>query len=164
MKKANPAHVQAMMNIVNRCPYFSLLSMEVRDLEMGRSLIEIEISQKHLQLFGIAHGGVFASIIDAAAFWAVFYRVEDPDAGLTSVDLKLNYLAPASTGKLAARGRLIKLGKSLGYADAEVTDGFGKILAHGSSTLMVLPGLGVTGATEMPTKFIETDSKEGIEQ
>jgi uncharacterized protein (TIGR00369 family) len=156
VKKANPAHVQAMMNMVNQCPYFSLLSMAVRDLAMGRSLIEIEISQKHLQPFGIAHGGVFASLIDAAAFWAAFYRVENPDTGLTSVDLKLNYLAPASSGKLVARGRLIKLGKTLGYADAEVTNGSGKILAHGSATLMLLPGWQPADGTLLPPKFIET--------
>ena len=101
------------------------------------------------------HGGVFASIIDAAAFWAVYYEIEDQNTGATTVDLKLNYLAPAVCGKLIARGRQIKLGKTLGYAEAEVTAANGKILAHGTSTLMLLPGKGLTSEPSLPAKFNE---------
>ena len=112
------------------------------------------VSKKHLQPFGMVHGGVFASIIDAAAFWALFYEIEDQNAGATTVDLKLNYLAPAASGKLIARGRQIKLGKTLGYAEAEVIDVNGKILAHGTSTLIVLAGKGLTSDSPLPPKFI----------
>jgi uncharacterized protein (TIGR00369 family) len=108
-----------------------------------------------LQPFGFVHGGVFASIIDAAAFWAIFFEVEDQNSGVTTVDLKLNYLAPAASGKLIAKGRQIKLGKTLGYADAEVSDDNGKLLAHGTSTVMILPGKGLTADRPLPPKFIE---------
>ena len=128
--------------------------MKIKDVGQRFSVLEIDLGKKHLQPFGLVHGGVFASIIDAAAFWALFYEIEDQNAGATTVDLKLNYLAPAASGKLIAKGRQIKLGKTLGYAEAKVTDINGKILAHGTSTLMILPGNGLTADPPLPPKFI----------
>jgi uncharacterized protein (TIGR00369 family) len=155
MKKINPAYVEAIKSGANGSPYFSLLEMKIIGFEIGTSHLEIEIEpSKHLQPFGAVHGGVFASIIDAAAFWAV-YPEADEDVGMTSVDLKVNYLAPCFGGKLIARGRSIKLGKTLGLGEVEVTDAEGRILTHGTSTLIVLPGLAFVHRDVLPPKFIE---------
>ena len=155
MRKINPEYVKRLNAIANGSPYFSLISMEIRNIGSGFSALEIELNKKHLQPYGFVHGGVFASIIDAACFWAVYCNIEDTDTGITTVDLKLNFLAPAKSGKLIAKGRQIKLGKTLGYADAEVTDEKGNILAHGSSTLMVLSGKGLKPTPPLPPKFLE---------
>ncbi|UCH21331.1 MAG: PaaI family thioesterase [Deltaproteobacteria bacterium] len=155
MKIPNPEHVERLTRVINTAPYFKLISMKVCEIGAGHSLFEIDLGQKHLQPFGHVHGGVFATIIDTAASWAIFYGIEEHDAGMTSVDLKLNYLAPAVSGKLIAKGRQIKIGKTLGYAEAEVIDESGKILAHGTSTLMILPGKAPAAAPPLPSKFIE---------
>jgi uncharacterized protein (TIGR00369 family) len=155
MKKPNPEYIKRINKIVNSCPYFELLSMKLQDVGIGYSVLEIDLAKKHIQPFGMVHGGVFASIIDAAAFWSIYFGLEDQRAGLTTVDLKLNYLAPAASGKLIARGRQIKLGKTLGYADAEVTDETGKVLAHGSSTVIILPGKAIAADPPLPPKFTE---------
>ena len=154
MKRLNAEYIKRVNRLVNRCPYFELLSMKIKDVGLGFSVLEIDLAEKHLQPFGLVHGGVFASIIDAAAFWALFYEIEDQNAGATTVDLKLNYLAPAVSGKLIAKGRQIKLGKTLGYAEADVTDVNGKILAHGTSTLIILAGKGLVIDPPPPPKFI----------
>jgi len=143
-----------MNQIVNSSPYFCLLSMKIRDVRIGYSLLEIDLEKKHLQPFGHVHGGVYASIIDAAAFWAFYYSVNDQQAGVTTVDLKLNYLAPAAGGRLTAKGRQIKAGKTLGYAEAEVLNESGDILAHGTSTLMILPGRAIVADPPLPSKFL----------
>jgi len=80
--------------------------------------------------------------------------MEDENAGVTTVDLKLNYLAPAVSGKLIATGNRIKQGKTLGYAAVEVCSETGELLAHGTSTLMVIPGKGLTTGSPLPPKFI----------
>ena len=156
MKSINPEYVERVNQLINRCPYFDLLSMKISAVGLGFSELEVDLAQKHLQPFGFVHGGVFASIIDAAAFWSLFYEIEDQDTGVTTVDLKLNYLAPAVSGKLMAKGRQIKLGRTLGYADAEVTDSEGRILAHGSSTVILLPGQGLKASPPLPSKFISS--------
>ncbi len=155
MKTPNPEHVERLSRVINDSPYFRLISMKVKEIGAGYSRFEIDLGQRHLQPFGQVHGGVFASIIDTAASWSLFYGIEDHHAGLTSVDLKLNYLAPAVSGKLVAKGLQIKIGKTLGYAEAEVTDANGKILAHGTSTLMILPGKAPVADPPLPPKFIE---------
>ena len=155
VKTLNPDYVKRISEIVNTCPYFELLSMKLVDVGIGHASLEIDLTQKHLQPFGKVHGGVFASIIDAAAFWSVYPGVKEQTAGLTTVDLKLNYLAPAAIGKLIARGRQIKLGRTLGYAEAEVCDESGKILAHGTSTVIIMPGKAVKPKTSLPPKFID---------
>ena len=153
MINPNPEYIERVNRLVNRSPFFKLLSMKIIDVGPGFSVVEIELSQKHLQPFGFVHGGVFAAIVDAAAFWAVFYQIENQNACATTVDIKLNYLAPAVSGKLIAKGRQIKLGKTLGYAEAEVSTESGKLLAHGTSTLILLPGKGLTSDPPLPSKF-----------
>jgi uncharacterized protein (TIGR00369 family) len=155
MKKLNPDYIKRIREIVTTSPYFELLSMELVDVGLGYSSLEIDVTRKHLQPFGMVHGGVFSSIIDAAAFWAVYPGIEDPAAGMTTVDLKLNYLAPAASGKLIARGRQIKLGRTLGYAEAQVVNQDEKILAHGTSTVIILPGKAIEVDPPLPPKFIE---------
>ena len=155
MKKLNPDYIKRIREIVTTSPYFELLSMELLDVGLGYSSLEIDVARKHLQPFGMVHGGVFSSIIDAAAFWAVYPGIEDPAAGMTTVDLKLNYLAPAASGKLIARGRQIKLGRTLGYAEAQVVNQDEKILAHGTSTVIILPGKALKADPPLPPKFIE---------
>lgn len=65
------------------------------------------------------------------------------DAGLVNVDLKLNYLKPVASGVLRAEGAAIRSGKSISYAQASVLDDSGELIAHGTSTLMTLPGKGL---------------------
>ncbi len=97
----NPRYAEAVAALINRSPYFSLLSMEIKDLQWGTCLLEVELGEKHLQPFGNVHGGAIASVVDAAAFWAVFPQVEK-GVGMTTIEMKLNYLAPAREGKLVA--------------------------------------------------------------
>jgi uncharacterized protein (TIGR00369 family) len=96
-----------------------------------------------LQPFGVVHGGNIATLIDSATFWACFLSMDSDEDGLATVDLKLNYLAPARVEALRCVGKLIKAGKTLSYAEAEVRAGDDRLIAHGTSTLMRLPGLGV---------------------
>jgi uncharacterized protein (TIGR00369 family) len=155
MKTPNPEFIKRVSEIVSNSPYFELLSMKLVDAGVGYSSVEIDLTKKHLQPFGMVHGGVFSSIIDAAAFWAVYFGIEDQTAGLTTVDLKLNYLAPAASGKLIATGRQIKLGRTLGYAEAQVVNQDQKILAHGTSTVIIMPGKALKADPPLPPKFIE---------
>lgn len=148
-EELNPKYKEGVTKVVNQSPYFSLLSMEIKDLQWGTSLLEVELEEKHLQPFGYVHGGVMASVVDAATFWATFPQVEN-GLGLTTVEIKINYLAPVQKGKLKAEGRCIKMGKTLALGEAFVRDEEGKLIAHGTSTMMVLPGLTVKGYEDLP--------------
>jgi uncharacterized protein (TIGR00369 family) len=147
--KLNPKYAEAVAMIINRSPYFSLLSMEIKDLQWGTSLLEIQLEEKHLQPFGFVHGGAIASIMDAATFWAVFPQIEK-GLGLTTVEIKVNFLTPTQKGKLIAKGRCIRLGKTLALGDAEIRNNEGGLVAHGTATMMVVPDLKISGDEKLP--------------
>jgi len=150
----NPKYKKAVAEIVNKSPYFSLLSMEIKDLDWGTAILEIRLEEKHIQPFGFVHGGAIASIIDAASFWAVFPQV-DPGMGLTTVEMKLNYLAPAKKGRLIAEGRSIKRGKTLALGEAYVRNDEGNLIAHGTTTMMVVQDLLFAGYENLPPIRLE---------
>lgn len=151
MVKLNPDYVEAIKRLVNTSPYFSLISMEIKDLEPGHTRLEVTLEEKHLHPFAMVHGGVFASLVDAAAYWALYAEV-DEGKWLTTVEMKLNLLAPARAGKLVAEGRTIKLGRTLGLGEARVEDEEGKLLAYGVGTFMIVPDRGLPES--VPPKFL----------
>jgi uncharacterized protein (TIGR00369 family) len=160
MTQLNPKHVEAVINIINQSPYFRHLSMPVKDIGIGYSIVELDIGNEHLNPFGGLHGGVYASAIDTAAYWAVYCEL-DEGVGLISVDLKVDYLAPANAGKLVIKGRRIKIGKTMCLAEATAFDQNDKWLAHGISKMMVTQGLQTikdvvdfVGVKYLPPKFI----------
>lgn len=153
MKRLNPAYLEAVTKKVNGSPFFTLISMHITNLDWGESRLEIGVEEKHFQPFGMVHGGVYASVVDAAAFWAVYPQI-DNNFGITTVELKLNYLAPISSGSLIAKGKSIKVGKSICLAEASVENETGVLLAHGTETMMVLKDLKIQGHEELPPKFL----------
>jgi len=142
MQQPNDDYINKLIEIVNTSPYPRHLRMQLVSISMDHAMVKLKTEQCHLQPFGIVHGGVLATLIDTATFWSVFLRLPE-DAGLVNIDLKLNYLKSISTGLMTAQGRCIRAGRSINYAEASVTDKKGNILAHGTSTLMVLPGKGI---------------------
>lgn len=153
MKKLNPEYISAVVGIANSCPYFTHLGMRITRLKSRIADVEMDLRKAHLQAFGYAHGGAIASLIDTAAFWSGFCELEE-DQGITTVDLNVNYLAPLQKGALIARGRRLKLGRKLGLGEASVYDQDGKLVAHGTSTLIVINGFGLAGGHKLPPKFL----------
>jgi uncharacterized protein (TIGR00369 family) len=131
------------MSPMAQLPFVRHMGMRITDLAWGEATFEMTASEFRLQPLGVVHGGNLATLIDSATFWACYLSMGSDDDGLASVDLKLNYLAPARVETLRSTGRLIKAGKTLSYAEADVRTGDGRLVAHGTSTVMRLPGMGV---------------------
>ena len=142
MLQPNPDYIRELITIVNTSPFPGHMAMTLEEIDLDTATIKLHVGNCHLQPFGIVHGGVLATLIDTATFWAVYLRIPD-DAGLVNIDLKLNYLKPVLSGRLTAVGSSIKSGKSISYAEAKVLNAEGEIVAHGTSTLMTLEGKGI---------------------
>lgn len=160
MLMLNPQHIEAVLNIINRAPYFQLLSMKVEELGIGYSRVLVDLEEKHLNPFGGIHGGVYSSLIDTAAYWAVYCDI-DEDAGFISLDVQVDMLSPVRDGLLIVEGKRIKAGKSICNSEAIITDKKGKLLACGTSKQMVIPGVQTinqaalsSGFQSLPPKFI----------
>ena len=142
MVDVNEDYINELLEVVNNSPFPQHLGMQLAAIQLDAATVTLDIQHCHMQPFGMVHGGVLSTLIDTATFWAVFLRLPE-DAGLVNIDLKLNYLRPAATGHLTAEGRCIRAGSSISYAEAAVKDADGGLLAHGTSTLMALPGKGI---------------------
>jgi len=138
----NPEYSREIINIVNSSPYPSHMSMRIMSLELDRATVSLDIGNCHLQPYGIVHGGVISTLIDTATFWSVFIRIPE-DCGLVNIDLKLNYLQAVETGRLITEGYAIRSGRSISYAEAKVFNKDNELIAHGTSTLKILPGKGL---------------------
>jgi uncharacterized protein (TIGR00369 family) len=138
----NPDYIRELVDIVNASPFPEHMAMRLAAIEPDRAVIELRAGRCHLQAYGIVHGGVLATLIDTATFWAVYLGIP-ADAGLVNVDLKLNYLQPVENGLLTAEGRAIRSGSTICYAESDVWNASRDLVAHGTSTLMVLPGKGL---------------------
>lgn len=121
MRNINPKHIEELLLLINQGPYFQLLNMEVSELKRGYSKIIIQLEEKHLNPFGGLHRGVYASIIDTAAYWAAYCEV-DEDMGYTSVDVSVNNLSIINSGKLIVEGKSLKVGKSICLCEAQAVD------------------------------------------
>lgn len=150
MPIVSPAYVEKLKHIVGTSPFPRHMAMVLDEIEIDRAVIALELADCHLQPFGIVLGGVVATLIDTATFWAAYLRLPK-DAGLVNVDLKLNYLQPAIDGRLIARGACLRPGRTICYSKASVFDENETLIAHGTSTLMVLEGKGLELGVE---KFV----------
>lgn len=148
----NPAYVQALIEKINSSPFPSHLPFRVTSITPNMCLVELDVTEQHMQPLGTVHGGIIATLIDTATYWAPFLGIPQ-DAGMVNVDLKLNYLKPTMLGsKLITEGNCLRAGRTINYAEASVRNERGDLVAHGTSTLMVLPGQGMELGV---SKFIE---------
>jgi uncharacterized protein (TIGR00369 family) len=141
MSEVNGEYVQRLLSAVNSSSFAVNLPLRLVSIEPDEARVELEVEPKHLQLLGTVHGGVIAMLIDTATYWAAFLVLPE-DTTLVNIDLKLNYLRAVTQGLLIAEARCLKSGRTISYAEAHVTDGDGRLVAHGTSTLMALPGKG----------------------
>ena len=86
------------------------------------------------------HGGVVAGLVDAAMSQAVRSTIEMGSV-VATITMTLNYMAPAF-GELTAKGTVVRGGKSVVFAEAEVIDEKGKAVCRASATFRVLPPKG----------------------
>ena len=142
MLKPNPDYIRELFDIINASPFPKHMAMRLCEIEPDRAVIELGTGRCHLQAYGIVHGGVLATLIDTATFWSVYLNIPE-DAGLVNIDLKLNYLQPVENGRLTAEGRAIRSGNTICYAESDVWNARGDLVAHGTSTLMIIPGKGL---------------------
>jgi uncharacterized protein (TIGR00369 family) len=89
---------------------------------------------------GCMHGGVALTLIDSAAGCAVHTELE-PGVGYTTVETKVNFTRPIPPdgGTIRCEGRVLTKGRQIATAEARLLSAEGKILAHGTSTLIILP-------------------------
>jgi uncharacterized protein (TIGR00369 family) len=87
---------------------------------------------------GFIQGGVLATLSDAPLGCAV-HTALPPATPYTTSELSMTFIRPVTeqSGTLTSRGRLIHAGRSMALSEVSVTDGSGRLVAHGTSRCFV---------------------------
>jgi uncharacterized protein (TIGR00369 family) len=102
----------------------------------GRAEVALQAGPQHVNLQGLVHGGMLATLADTAMGLAV-RTVLEPGRRHVTVQLGMEFLSPGRPGRIVAEGRSLKIGRQLGFAEAEVMDEEGRVLAKAHATLSV---------------------------
>jgi uncharacterized protein (TIGR00369 family) len=109
-----------------------LLGWRILEWRDGEAALTLTIGPRHLNRAGALHGGVIATLIDAAGGHAGTYCPEPGHARrCVTVSLTTQYLAQTKSGVLTARARVRGGGTRLFIASTEVHDSAGALLAIG---------------------------------
>jgi uncharacterized protein (TIGR00369 family) len=122
---------------VTSSAFHSWMGMELVRAEPGRVEIALEATDHHLNLQGLLHGGVIATLADTATGLAVRTMVPAGRRHVT-VQLDVHYLRPGAPGRVTAVGTTVRVGTSIGYAEADVLDARGRLLARATATVAVM--------------------------
>lgn len=129
---------QAMM-----CKTLDFWLAEVGD---GFAAFEGDTGPHMLNPLGTIHGGWALTLIDSAAGCAA-QSLLPAGTAYTTVETKANFLRPilTDTGRVRAEAHAVGRGRKVMTSEVRLYDTARRILAHGTSTLLVLPGDGTSG-------------------
>jgi uncharacterized protein (TIGR00369 family) len=114
------------------------LGYEVTEAVSGRVVVTAEPSGNHLNPAGTVHGGFAATLLDSCMGLAVQSTLEQ-GVGQTTLEFKISLLRPITpeTGAIRAEGMVLSRGRRVGTAEGRLTDGSGRLLAHGTTTCLI---------------------------
>ncbi len=125
-----------------RQKFMAYIGAEMTALTPGYCEIRVPYRDVLSQQHAYFHGGIMGAIADNAGGYAGYSLMAADDSILT-VEYKLNFLAPGAGKALVARARVVKPGRTLTVARADVfalTGEEEKLCATAQITLMRLPG------------------------
>ena len=123
-------------------PFMTTIGAVLTDVGAGTVEIELPFSGHLTQQHGFIHGGAVATLADSACGFAALASMP-AGTGVLTAEFKLNLLAPAAGERLIAKGKVIKAGRTLTLAMAEifaVSNGTTKLCALMTATLMTITG------------------------
>jgi acyl-CoA thioesterase len=134
MHKLEPATLES----GNAIPLLRTLDIRLAEIGADYAVMEVTVSEQHRNYFGGAHGGLIATLVDTVSF---FPQPLLPSGRLcTTTNLNISYVRPAVVGDiLTARAELIHMGRRLASIAVAVKNQKGKLVAHGTVTLMLTP-------------------------
>jgi uncharacterized protein (TIGR00369 family) len=114
------------------------LGYDVVEAAEGRVVITAEPRGIHLNPAGTVHGGFSATLLDSCMGLAIQSTLEK-GVGSTTLEFKISLVRPITpeTGEIRAEGLVLNRGRRVGTAEGKITDGKGRLLAHGTTTCLI---------------------------
>jgi uncharacterized protein (TIGR00369 family) len=130
--------LERVQELVTRAPYHKWLGLKV--VAVHDDGVELLATWREEWVVNperrYTHGGVLAALVDLGADWAMVKKL---GRGVPTIDLRVDYHAPAMPGDLTVRGKVVRIGSQFSTAEAHIHDRDGKLLASGRGTYLTAP-------------------------
>lgn len=130
-------NIQHLSNLVNEMPFNALVGIRLVRLHRDGVTITCAVRGELLNVAGVLHGGVAATLADAAVGIAL-QRHLGGKRPITTTELKINYLRPVAEGRVSARARLLKVGTKMAVGSVDIKNAAGELVAAALLSYMLL--------------------------
>ena len=127
-----------LQGLSDEVPFHTRLGLRVARTEAGVTF-DADVGDEYVVdgKTGAIHGGIVASLLDTAATFAL---IAQSGHDWLTVDLRIDYLRPSRSGALTVKGEVVRAGRSIGRARAELTDRTGTLSATAIGTFAPVVG------------------------
>ena len=121
-------------------PIGQTLGFSLESVGDGTATFVCAPAERQYNPLGIVHGGVPATLIDAATGCAIQTKLP-AGYSFSTVSLTCEFFRAITleTGPVRCIGRIVKHGRQVSVADADVVDGEGRVLVRGTATCLAHP-------------------------
>ncbi|GMK39560.1 thioesterase [Paenibacillus sp. CCS19] len=113
-----------------RSTFWGTLGCEVEYVESEKAAVRLECTERHLNMGGIVHGGVLASLLDNTMGLALM--VTFPGEMIVTAQLNIHYLAPSQGGELRCEASMVHRSRRTATMEGHIYGRDGELLAWAS--------------------------------
>ena len=118
-------------------PLQRFLGMAIEEVEPGRAVARVEVTDDLHNPNDVVHGGVLFTLVDTAMGGATMSVLDDGQI-CASIEVQLRFLRPAVIGPLEADTVVVKQGRRIVHLESRITDGEGKLVATAAGSFAVI--------------------------
>jgi 1,4-dihydroxy-2-naphthoyl-CoA hydrolase len=115
------------------------IGVEWLNLDPDDARARITVEPRHLQPFGIVHGGVFATLAESLTSAATYTAVQEEGMVAMGQANDTTFLRPIAAGHINASATPRHRGRTTWVWDVEITDDEGRVCALARMTIAVRP-------------------------
>jgi len=110
------------------------LGMEITEFSEGTCVVELTVGEKHLNMGGMAHGGVHATLLDTS-MGGTLVSIISKEEWCATAQLDISYLNAVNEGDhLVATAEVIRRGRNLAHVEGKLVTGEGNLVATAKGT------------------------------
>jgi 1,4-dihydroxy-2-naphthoyl-CoA hydrolase len=126
------------MNEAHRNNFAGEVGLVVESVTKERVVGTLEIQPRHLQPFGIVHGGVYCTIVESLASLGSVYNTIDQGRACAGIENHTSFLRSISSGTVTGVAVAVNIGRTTHLWEVDIRDEKERLVAKGTVRLAVL--------------------------
>jgi uncharacterized protein (TIGR00369 family) len=120
-------------------PVANLLGWQLEEIDpdAGTITVRFQAREEFTNPLGNVQGGILAAMLDDTMGPALVATLP-PGKFTPTLEMKVSYFAPAKVGPLWGRGRVVKVGSTNAFVEADLVDSSDTLIARASATVRII--------------------------